>query len=168
MAYVPQHSAVFPHLTVRQNLIFPAAVRTHGFTRALSTSNRQAIDDAIAIFALRPLLDRSTALLSGGELKRVSLARALATPGIRLLLLDEAFTGLDRSLRDTLISEMKLWLASRNIPTLSVTHDVEEALLLNAEVVRIDRGKVIAQGPVVEALRSERMQMLHTLQLGEW
>jgi molybdate transport system ATP-binding protein len=79
------------------------------------------------------------------------------------MLLDEPFTGLDRKLRDDLLPAMQAWLAVRKIPVLSVTHDVDEALLLGADVIRIEDGRVLAQGPAAEVLATERERLLQTL-----
>lgn len=163
LGYAPQQSAVFPHMTVRENLIFPTQVRPHGMTRINNNPARLAIDEAIEIFRLSPLLERSPRTLSGGEARRVSLARALATPKIRLLVLDEPFAGLDRGLRDEIIPRLKEWLATRSLPVLSVTHDVDEALLLGADVVRIDAGRVVQTGPAYEVLAAERERMIAAL-----
>jgi ABC-type sulfate/molybdate transport systems ATPase subunit len=153
LAYAPQDPAIFPHLTVRQNVAFPLAVR----------NLKPKIDELLEIFALTTLADRLPRDLSGGELQRVNLARALAVPTPSLLVLDEPFTGIDRTTRKLLIAK----LAARNIPILSVTHDVEEAILIHteiqAEVIRIDSGRILAQGPAAEVLAPERAQLLQTL-----
>ena len=101
--------------------------------------------------------------LSGGERQRVNLARAFAVPQPKLLLLDEPFTGLDRNLRDLLLPRMQQRALELRIPVLSVTHDVEEALLLNAEVIRLQQGAVIDQGPATRVLDEECTAMLNTL-----
>jgi molybdate transport system ATP-binding protein len=80
------------------------------------------------------------------------------------MLLDEPFTGVDRSLRDILLPRMQQHMLDRGIPVLSVTHDIEEAIILNADVVRIEEGTVIDQGPASEVLREERARMLAILQ----
>lgn len=163
LAYTPQQSNLFPHLTVKQNLIFPTSIRPHGITRSFNSPNRRLIDEAIELFQLAPMLDRAAQSLSGGEQRRVALARAFATPNTRLLLLDEPFSGLDRSLRDSLIHQMKESLQKRGVPVLSVTHDIDEAFVLNPEVIRIEQGQTGEQGPVREVLMQERIRLLDTL-----
>ena len=158
IGYAPQGAVLFPHLSVRKNVSFAADARHH---QAAST---QIITDSINLFELGPLADRMPHNLSGGERQRVNLARAFAVPGARLLLLDEPFTGLDRRLRDALIPRMKLHTARLGVPVLSVTHDVEEALLLGAEVIRLDQGAVLAQGPASQVLAEERARILKALQ----
>jgi molybdate transport system ATP-binding protein len=155
LAYAPQGAILFPHLTVRQNIAFATTVRHQ--------PNSPLVDAALNLFHLNHLANRLPHDLSGGERQRVSLARAFAVPTPNLMLLDEPFTGLDRPLRDELLPRMQLHLAERNIPCLSVTHDVEEALLLNAEVLRIAAGKITTQGPAHQVLTTERLQMLKTL-----
>jgi ABC-type Fe3+/spermidine/putrescine transport system ATPase subunit len=156
LAYAPQNAAVFPHLTVRENVAFPLTVRRLA----------AAVDPLLELFALTPLADRLPRDLSGGELQRTALARAFAVPAPTLLLLDEPFTGIDRPTRDRLIPAMQHYVAARNIPVLSVTHDIEEAILLNAEIIRIEAGRILAQGPAQEVLAQERTQMLSILHQG--
>ncbi len=79
------------------------------------------------------------------------------------MLLDEPFTGLDLRLRDQLIQRMSQFLAARAIPCISVTHDVDEALLLDAEVFRIDAGRILAHGPARTILADERARLLNAL-----
>lgn len=153
LAYAPQGAVLFPHLSVRENIAFALT------SRRLPPN----IDPLLDLFALTSLAKRRPRDLSGGERQRVSLARACAVPNPHLILLDEPFTGLDRALRDSLLPRIKQHLAERNIPALSVTHDIEEALLLDAEVIRIESGKVIAQGPAHQVLAQERIQLLKTL-----
>ncbi|MDE1154166.1 MAG: ATP-binding cassette domain-containing protein [Acidobacteriaceae bacterium] len=157
LSYAPQSPSLFPHMSVMQNVRF--SMEAHGNPPRKST----LADDAASIFRLHALRDRRPQELSGGEQKRVSLARAYAQPGAALLLLDEPFAGFDRGLRNELLPELLSGLSKRQLPVLSVTHDVDEAVLLNADVVRIESGKVIAQGPALEVLALEREQMLTSL-----
>jgi molybdate transport system ATP-binding protein len=157
LAYAPQHAALFPHLSAGDNIRFPSQVCEP------AVKDKALVDDVLTLFNLHSLAERMPAQLSGGERRRVALARAFAVPDGRLMLLDEPFTGLDRALRDELLPRLCTWLTARNIPVLSVTHDVDEVLLLNAEVVRLESGRVVAQGPAREVLAAERDRLLQAL-----
>ncbi len=155
IGYAPQGAVLFPHLSIRKNIAFAAKAR--------HSPDNQSISTAIDLFELSALAHRMPRDLSGGERQRVNLARAFAVPSARLLLLDEPFTGVDRNLRNTLLPRMQQHAAQFAIPVISVTHDVEEALLLGAEVIRIEQGAVIDQGPVGRVLADERARMLNVL-----
>jgi len=156
LAYAPQGAVLFPHLTVRQNIAFATDIRHQ--------SQDPSIDAALDLFQLTPLAHRLPRDLSGGERQRVNLARAFAVPNPHLILLDEPFTGVDRSLRDILLPLMQQHSLHRGIPVLSVTHDIEEALILQAEVIRIEQGVILEQGPASQVLAEERARMLQILQ----
>ncbi len=156
LAYSPQGAAIFPHLTVRQNLEFGGR-SLHG------PDTTRFVEEATELFALQSFLDRMPRDLSGGERQIVSLARAFAVPHPKLILLDEPFSGIDRSTRDIFLPRMRHRLATLNIPAISVTHDVEEPLLLNAEVIRLHAGKVTCTGPATEALAEELTRMKRVL-----
>ncbi len=156
LAYAPQGGSVFPHLTVRENLEF-------GGRSLQSPDAKRFVDEAIELFALTPLLHRMPRELSGGERQGVSLARAFAVPHARLVLLDEPFSGIDRTMRDVLLPRMRDRLATLGVPAISVTHDVEEPVLLGAQVVRLDAGKVTYTGPATEALGEELIRMRRVL-----
>jgi molybdate transport system ATP-binding protein len=158
LAYAPQAGAVFPHLSVRENVGFPYLV--------CKDPPREAamVDEALSLFQLHALAGRRPGELSGGERQRVNLARAFATPHACLVMLDEPFAGLDRGMRDELLPRMMEWVRERGVPVVSVTHDVDEALLLAAEVVRMEAGKVVAQGGVREVLEEERVRMVRVLE----
>lgn len=151
IAYAAQGAAVFPHLTVRENVGFALECR--------GVRDMQLVDEAVELFVLRGLLQRRPRELSGGEQQRVSLARAFAVPEAKLLLLDEPFTGVDRRMRDGMLERMRQRAERLGVPVISVTHDVEEALRLEAAVVRLDAGRVVGRGPAREALYEERERM---------
>jgi molybdate transport system ATP-binding protein len=156
-----QGAALFPHLTVRENIAFGARSQTDGTTAA------GIVEEATARFQLSGLAEKLPSTLSGGERQRVAIARA-ATAAVSLgsgsiLLLDEPFTGQDVRLRDELIEELRGWLALMGRPVLSVTHDVGEAFHLGTEVIKIAEGRVVQQGPVAEVLAGERERLLEQL-----
>jgi molybdate transport system ATP-binding protein len=155
LAYAPQGAVLFPHLTVRQNVSFATDIRHQ--------PHAASADAALELFQLTPLAHRLPRDLSGGERQRVNLARAFAVPAPHLILLDEPFTGVDRSLRDVLLPLMQQFVTQQGIPVLSVTHDIEEALILNAEVFRLEHGTIIDQGPASQVLAEERARMLNLL-----
>jgi molybdate transport system ATP-binding protein len=152
LAYAPQGSSLFPHLTVLRNISFATDISHRPSPRT--------IEEILTLFDLDPLANRMPRDLSGGERQRVNLARAFAVPQPTLFLLDEPFSGVDRAMRDTLLSRMQQHVAQLGVPVLSVTHDVEEALLLNAEVIRIEQGSVKDQGPAPRVLAEERAASL--------
>jgi len=160
LAYSPQHAALFPHLSVRDNVRFPFQVCSE------PPLNSGLVDEALTLFHLHSLVERMPRDLSGGERRRVSLARAFATPSARLMILDEPFSGLDRGLRDELLVGLRAALVVRGLPVLSVTHDVDEALLLEVEVLRMEGGEIVARGAAGEVLRGERDRLMEALGRG--
>jgi molybdate transport system ATP-binding protein len=157
IAYAPQQPSLFPHLTVADNVAFAQnSSRT-------STPSGQNIDEAIRLFRLEDLVHRYPKNLSGGERQRVNLARAFAVPNPQLMLLDEPFNGIDRPLRDAILPELRESLRLSGIPAVSVTHDVEEAFRLQAEVVILRDGRIHDQGYVSKVLADERLNLLDAL-----
>ncbi len=144
-----QQPSLFPHMTVRQNLSYG------------KRSSAEA--DLLSTFRIAHIADKRPAALSGGEAQRTTLARTIAATGSRLLLLDEPFTGLDLNLRDELIANLLDWQKQHRTPILSVTHDIAEAFQLNAEVIRIAEGRILAQGPAATVLAEDRARLLAQL-----
>jgi molybdate transport system ATP-binding protein len=142
LGYVPQHYALFPHLTVRQNVAFAVASAPDG---AGPDAQRAKVDDALRDLELQALGDRRAGALSGGEKQRVALARALAASP-RALLLDEPLAALDAHAR----REVRLFLAGclqkLALPTLVVTHDAADARLLGERIAVLEAGKVAQTG----------------------
>jgi molybdate transport system ATP-binding protein len=145
----PQQPSLFPHMTVLENLNYGARSSTAA--------------DLLSDFRIAHIADKRPANLSGGEARRVTLARAIAPRGCRLLLLDEPFTGLDLNLRDGLIANLLAWQQKSHTPILSVTHDIAEAFQLNAEVIKLSEGRIVAQGPAAQVLAQERTRLLAQL-----
>jgi molybdate transport system ATP-binding protein len=157
MRWAGQRTALFPRKTVRWNIAM-------GMGNDGVFAGRGWIDElerGIEIFGLRDLSNKYPAQLSGGERQWVSVVRAAIGARGKILLLDEPFSGLDARVRLQLIDGLRLWLG--DTPILSVTHDVGEAFLLGAEIVRIAEGSVVAQGPVEMVLAEERLRRLGQL-----
>lgn len=157
IAYAPQQPSLFPHLTVADNVAFAQK------SSRSSTPSEETLNDAIKLFRLEDLVHRYPKNLSGGERQRVNLARAFAVPGPRLMLLDEPFNGIDRPLRDLILPELRESLRLSGVPVVSVTHDVEEAFRLQAEVVILRDGRIHDYGYVSKVLREERLSILDAL-----
>jgi ABC-type Fe3+/spermidine/putrescine transport system ATPase subunit len=131
-----QSYAIWPHMTVAQNIAFP--LRAQHFPRH---EYKDRIRYALSLVGMDGYQDRPAPLLSGGQQQRVALARALVTEP-RVLLLDEPFSNLDAKLREQMRIEVKLLQERLKIATLFVTHDQSEALGLSDRIVLIDRGRV--------------------------
>ncbi len=140
-----QDSRLFPHLTVRGNLDYP---RRHGTGRAAELPD--PLDCARAL-GLDGLLDRPATALSGGETRRVALARALAAART-LLLLDEPLGGLDQGTRERILPWLRRCLAQARVPCLLVTHSLAEAAFLARDVIVLDEGGVVAHGDPMTVL----------------
>ena len=132
VGYVPQDDALFPHLSVRQNVMYGAAAPD---------------PDVIDVLEIGTLLDRGVQRLSGGERKRVALARALlAKPEV--LLLDEPLAGVDVALRDRVLEYLVRVRDEFPIPTVYVTHHMQEVQAICEEIVVLERGRVVEQRAV--------------------
>ncbi len=138
-----QEARLFPHLTVRRNLRFP--VERGGRT------GTPDVDACAAALGITALLDRPADQLSGGEARRVALARALAA-ATDLLLLDEPLGSLDEGTRERILPWLHGLIRNSRVPTLIVTHRMSEAALLADHVVVIEGGKVVEQGAPLDVL----------------
>jgi molybdate transport system ATP-binding protein len=135
IGYVPQSLALFPHLTVQENI-------TYGLRGQSKSERGEAAKRLLALMRLSDLQDRLPRQLSGGQRQRVALARALAVEP-RLLLLDEPFTALDGPTRRALRHEVRRLHEERGVPVLLVTHDTDEAFALADRIAVIDAGRVL-------------------------
>lgn len=142
IGYVPQDLALFPHLSVRQNLQY--GCKQHAASAPTSTFER--VTDLLEI---QPLIARGVTELSGGEKQRVALARALLSSP-RLLLLDEPLANLDAALKGKIIPYLTRIRDEFKIPMLCVTHDRFEALALADEIIMFANGKIVQTGPVLD------------------
>jgi iron(III) transport system ATP-binding protein len=141
IGYVPQEGALFPHLSVADNIAF-------GLDRStiLKDEIHQITKDMLNLIGLQGFENRMPNQLSGGQQTRVALARALAIkPAI--VLLDEPFAALDETLRDELRSDVINLLRASKTTAILVTHDREEALVSGDVVALMRDGKIVQQGP---------------------
>ena len=135
-----QNYALFPHMTVAENIGF--GLRTRKVPKATIEAK---VRDALKLVRLADFGSRSTDKLSGGQKQRVALARALVTDP-KLLLLDEPLGALDRKLREQMQVELKMLQREIGITTLMVTHDQEEALTLSDRIAVMSEGRILQDG----------------------
>jgi molybdate transport system ATP-binding protein len=151
IGYVPQEPALFPHMTVQDNVRYGL--------RASMGADRQ-FDETVALLEIRPLMSRFPRTLSGGEAQRVALARALVTRP-RLLLLDEPLAALDSELKSRILPYLMRVRDEAKIPMLYVTHHAGEALALADEAIVLRAGRVEAKGPARDILTPRMLSAVH-------
>lgn len=144
IGYVPQDALLFPHMTLRGNLLYGA--RRSVAARALE------VETVADMLEIAPLLNRRVDVLSGGERQRVALGRALMTHPA-LLLLDEPLAAVDRARRDRILPYLLRIRRELHVPLVYVTHDFRELLDIADRVLVIDDGQVTRVGPPAEVLQ---------------
>ncbi|MDO5101873.1 MAG: ATP-binding cassette domain-containing protein [Lautropia sp.] len=138
LAYVFQDYALFPHLTVRQNIGFAAR---RGWLNPGRHHHDERVDYWLEAFSLTPLADQYPADLSGGQRQRTALARSLVAEP-RALLLDEPFAALDPGLRISMREELAELQARLGVPMVLITHDIEDARALGEAVFQMHEGQL--------------------------
>ncbi len=147
--YIFQDHALFPHMTVRDNLRFASS--SGGFGKNRGLTRRRRINELLDAFELTDLASRKPAQLSGGQKQRAALARILVSDP-RVLLLDEPGRGLDARLRTAFYDVLNKARERLQAPVLLVTHDLEECFELADTVFLLDRGRFLQSGPKREVL----------------
>lgn len=148
LAYVFQSLALFPHLTVEDNVAY-------GLLSDATPRRRMRVAEILDVFRIENLRFRKPAELSGGEKQRVALARSLVTQP-RVLLLDEPLTGLDAPLRRAILQDLRTWNEAKAIPILYVTHNREELDAIGERVVALAQGRVLESGAPRDVLDAPR------------
>jgi ABC-type Fe3+/spermidine/putrescine transport system ATPase subunit len=161
VGYVSQTADLFPHMTVAGNIAF--GLRYLGVPR---DARRERVEHIAGLLGVEDLLERSPATLSGGEAKRVALARCLAVRP-RLLLLDEPLGMLDHNARRRMLELLGAVHAELGTATLHVTHDREEAWALGGRCAVMDAGRLVGEGVVEELFRRPRSRLVAEFLGGE-
>lgn len=140
IGYVPQDALLFPHWSVEKNL------------RSAARFSEAALSRSVDVLGIGDLFERSPIALSGGEARRVALARALASSP-EILLLDEPLAALDWTLRSRVLGDLLAVRDAFKIPMIFVSHDATEIQTLCDDVVVIESGRVVDRGNSVDCLR---------------
>lgn len=142
IGYVFQHANLFPHLSVRENLLY-------GWKRIKPQQRVINYNDVVEWLGLDPLIGRSTAKLSGGERQRVAIGRALLTSP-QLLLMDEPLAALDAISKEEILPYLEQLHRHLAIPVIYVSHSLKEIVRLADHIAWIDKGRIVAAGPLTE------------------
>ena len=151
VGYVFQEASLFPHLSVRRNLLYGA--------RRASRGRRQDLlqfGDVVGLLGVSNLVDRSPAVLSGGERQRVAIGRALLSQP-RLLLMDEPLAGLDQATKEGILPYLEALHERLSMPILYVSHDIREVARLADTIVVLSNGRPVCTGQIEEIL--ERLDL---------
>ena len=142
LAYMFQDYALFPHLTVRQNIAFARQPRQRAWLNPTRAWSDAVVERWIDAFELQKIVSHYPHQISGGQRQRTALARALACAPSALLL-DEPFAALDQRLRQSLRDELRDLQAQLKLPMLLITHDEDDVRALADEVVHLQAGRVV-------------------------
>jgi molybdate transport system ATP-binding protein len=152
LGYVFQNLALFPHMTVEQNV-------QYGLMKLPAEQRRSRMMAMLESFRIPHLLRRKPAQISGGERQRVALARSLVTNPM-MLLLDEPLSALDTDSKSKILDDLRNWNAAHKIPILYVTHSPEEAFAVGERVVVLQSGRILAQGTPQDVLSTPRHETI--------
>jgi len=135
-----QRYSLFPHLSVRDNIVFPLAIR-----KLAAAERERRVDAMLKLVQLEQFAHRRPSQLSGGQQQRVAIARALVYEP-RILLMDEPLGALDKKLREDLQDELRQLHRRLGITIVYVTHDQEEAMRLSQRIAIFSHGKIVGLG----------------------
>lgn len=155
VGYLLQSLALFPHMTVRQNV--------HYGLQGLAKDEREArSNEVLESFRIARFAERRPGQLSGGERQRAALARTLVT-WPRVLLLDEPLTALDAKVKSQILDDLRAWNQRQRIPILYVTHQREEVFALGERVIALEAGSIVAQGSAHDVLHRPELETVAQL-----
>jgi molybdate transport system ATP-binding protein len=144
VGYVFQESRLFPHLTVRQNLLYGSWFRGRSFRLG-------SIDQIVELLGIGELLGRRPASLSGGEKQRVAIGRAILSDPA-MLLMDEPLASLDEARKGEILPYLERLRDGLDLPILYVSHSIPEVIRLATTMIVLSDGKVVASGPVEDVM----------------
>ncbi len=144
LGYVSQEASLFPHLSVRGNLLY-------GLRRIPPEQRRIPFEQAVELLGVAPLLNNGTTRLSGGERQRVAIARALLTSP-RLLLMDEPLAALDASSKAEILPYLERLHEELTISMFYVSHDLEEVVRIADDMLYLEEGRLRAAGSLADLL----------------
>ena len=153
LGYVFQEASLFDHLSVRGNI-------DYGLKRTPPARRKVALEQAVDLLGIAPLMDRKPQALSGGERQRVAIARALATSP-RLLLMDEPLAALDAQRKAEVLPYLERLQHTLDIPMLYVSHAIDEVASLAGHMVLLREGRVLAQGRTNELIVRLDLPLAH-------
>ncbi len=152
MGFVFQDLALFPHLTVRENVAY-------GLRTINAEERSPRVTRIMESFQIAHLHKRFPHEISGGEQQRVALARSLVTEPY-VLLLDEPMSSLDVQTKSGIIDDLRAWNETRRIPMLYVTHNHEEVFALGEHVIALKQGRIIAEGAPLDVVPKARRETM--------
>ena len=155
VGYLLQSLALFPHMTVEQNV-------RYGLAHLDRPERKARSGEVLESFRILSLAKRRPDEISGGERQRVALARALVMRP-RVLLLDEPLTALDAITKSRIVDDLRDWNTRHQIPILYVTHDREDVFALGENVVVLEAGQIVAQGPPHDVLNRPQSETVARL-----
>lgn len=153
--YVFQGLALFPHMTVEQNVMY-------GLNQLPQGARAKATQQILEAFRIGRLAQRKARQISGGESQRAALARTLVTDP-EVLLLDEPLAALDAPTKSPIIDDLREWNRAHQIPILYVTHSREEVFALGERVVVLQDGRIVAEGTPHEVMTAPRQETVAQL-----
>ncbi len=152
LGYLFQNLALFPHLTIAQNV-------KYGISHLPAEQRSERMTAMLESFRIAHLVDRKPSEISGGERQRAALARSLVT-NPTMLLLDEPLLALDVVTKAKIVDDLRIWNAEHAIPIVYVTHSPQEAYALGERVVVLDAGRVVGRGMPNEVLAAPRHETI--------
>jgi molybdate transport system ATP-binding protein len=155
VGYVFQTLALFPHLTVEQNI-------EYGLADSSEAERKRRASVILQAFRISHLERRSARKISGGESQRAALARTLVTDP-EVLLLDEPLAALDAPTKAKIIDDLRAWNQAHRIPILYVTHSRDEVFALGERVLVLDAGRIVAQGTPHEVMSAPLLETVAQL-----